>query len=263
LIEEKIMFLACMINNKKVFAVIMAAGKGTRIGAQDKPKVMFEVAGKPIIDFSIAPLLKLKEEGLIDRIVTVVGFLGNQVIDYLGDKSEYVWQKDQLGTAHAVRQAEELLFGEEGLTIITNGDHALYSAKTFEKMIKTASEADATITFATVVTQDRFESYGRIVRDESAQVASVVEMPEATDEQKKIAERSPSIFVVDNKWLFEALPKIPMSPIKKEYYVNTIVEMAIAEKRKVETVEIEDQDEALGINTQADKEEVEQILNSR
>jgi bifunctional UDP-N-acetylglucosamine pyrophosphorylase/glucosamine-1-phosphate N-acetyltransferase len=252
-----------MIKNKKVFAIIMAAGKGTRIGATDKPKVMFEVAGEPIINFALGPLEKLKQAGLIDRIITVVGFLGNQVIDYLEDRTEYVWQKEQLGTAHAVRQAEALIAEEDGLTVISNGDHALYSAETFEKMIKTAADSEATLAFATVNTKDRFPSYGRIVRDEKGKLISVVEVPEATEEQKEISERSPSIFVVDNKWLFEALPKIPMSPVKKEYYHNAIVEMAIKEGKKVETVEIEDQDEALGINTEADLNEVERILKNR
>lgn len=252
-----------MVNNKRIFVVLMAAGKGTRIGATDKPKVMFEVAGKPIIHWSLAPFLKLKEKGLIDRIVTVVGFLGNQVIDYLGDKSEYVWQKDQLGTAHAVRQAEALLQDEEGLTLITNGDHALYTPETFEKMINHAAESDATLTFASVKSHERFSSYGRILRDEDGKVMSVVEVPEATEQQLEIEERSPSVFVVDNKWLFNALPKIPMSPVKKEYYVNTIVEMAIHEGKKVETVEVDNIDEALGINTIEDKEEVERILKGR
>lgn len=252
-----------MVNDKKVFVVLMAAGKGTRIGATDRPKVMFEVAGKPIIDWSIKPFLKLKEEGTVDRIVTVVGFLGNQVIDYLGDKSEYVWQKDQLGTAHAVRQAEALLCDEEGLTLITNGDHALYTKETFEKMINRAAESDATLTFASVKDPVRFDSYGRILRDEEGRVTAVVEVPEASEEQLKIDEKSPSIFVVDNKWLFASLPKIQMSPVKKEYYVNAIVEMAIAEGKKVETVEVENADEALGINTLDDKAEVEKILKNR
>ena len=252
-----------MVNNKKVFVVLMAAGKGTRIGACDKPKVMFEVADKPIIGWSIEPFVKLKESGIVDRIITVVGFLGNQVIDYLSNKSEYVWQKDQLGTAHAVKQAEALLADEDGLTLITNGDHALYTAETFKKIISHAGETDATLTFASVNSSDRFSSYGRILRNDEGKVEAVIEVPEATEEQLKISEKSPSIFVVDNKWLFDALPKIPMSPVKKEYYVNTIVEMAISEGKKVETVEIDDIDEALGINTVEDKEEVERILKSR
>jgi len=252
-----------MIKDKKVFAVIMAAGKGTRIGAQDKPKVMFEVAGKPIINFALKPFIELKEIGLVDRIITVIGFLGNQVIDYLGDKTEYVWQKEQLGTAHAVRQAEALIAGEDGLTIISNGDHALYSADTFKKLIETASQTGATLTFATVKSSDRFASYGRIIRNASGKVEAVVEVPEASEEQLAIEERSPSIFVVDNKWLFETLPTIKMSPVKKEYYVNAIVEIAIEQGKKVETVEIMNLDEALGINTEEDLDEVERVLKGQ
>lgn len=252
-----------MINNKKVFAIIMAAGKGTRIGAIDKPKVMFEVAGKPIIGWAIEPFQELKKEGLIDRVITVVGFYGNQVIDYLGDKSEFVWQKEQLGTGHAVRQAENLIADEDGITLIVNGDHALYTAPTFRKMIQTAAERNLTLAFAVVNTPNRFGSYGRITRDSAGKVLGVVEVPEATEEQLKIPERSPSVFAVDNKWLFSALKRIPLSAVKKEYYVNTIVELAIEDREKVETVELENGDEALGINTPDDKDETERILQKR
>ncbi|MFH1855474.1 MAG: sugar phosphate nucleotidyltransferase [bacterium] len=251
-----------MTNNKKVFAVIMAAGKGTRIGAQNKPKVMFEVAGKPIIGWAIEPFVKLKEKGLVDRVITVVGYLGNQIIDYLGEKSEFVWQKEQLGTAHAVRCAEELIGSEDGFTLITNGDHALYSSETFEKLIDKAKSSGATLTFATVVSE-RFENYGRVIRNGQNRVASIVEVPEATEEELKIREKSPSIFVVDNVWLFKHLPKIPMSSVKKEYYVNVIVEMAIREGEKVETVEIQNIDEAQGINTEEDQKLVEKVLLER
>lgn len=251
-----------MTDNKKVFAIIMAAGKGTRIGAQDIPKVMFEVAGKPIIHWATAPLLKLKEKGIIDRLITVVGFRGEQVVDYLDVNSEFVWQKEQLGTAHAVRCAEELIGSESGLTLITNGDHALYSSETFEKLIDKAKSSGATLTFATV-TSERFENYGRVVRNGENRVASIVEVPEATEEELKIREKSPSIFVVDNVWLFKHLSKIPMSPVKKEYYVNVIVEMAIQEGEKVETVEIQNIDEAQGINTKEDQKWVEKVLLER
>jgi len=252
-----------MIGNKKVFAIIMAAGKGTRIGATDKPKVMFEVAGRPIIGWGIEPLLKLKKSGLIDRIITVVGFHGNQVIDYLGQKSEFVWQKEQLGTAHAVRCAENLIGNEEGLTLIVNGDHALYTADTFEKIIKKAIEKKLTLAFAVVVTPNRFDSYGRVIRNKNGEIAGIVEVPEATEEQKKIPERSINLYVVDNKWLFKTLPKIRKSSVKKEYYIVDIVKFAIDEGKKVEAIEIDNEDEALGINTEEDRLETERILRRR
>jgi bifunctional N-acetylglucosamine-1-phosphate-uridyltransferase/glucosamine-1-phosphate-acetyltransferase GlmU-like protein len=251
-----------MKNGKNIFAIIMAAGKGTRIGATDRPKVMFEVFGKPIIGWGIEPLDQLKKEGVIDRIITVVGFFGNQIIDYLRDRSEFVWQKEQLGTGHAVKMAEKALADEQGYTIIVNGDHALYTKKTYEKVINTATRENLTLGFATVVS-DRFESYGRVVRDGNGSVAEIIEVPEATEDQKKIRERSINLYIVDNQWLFRTLPKISPSAVKKEYYIVDIVKMAIAEGKKVETVQIDNEDEALGVNTLEDKAETEEILKKR
>lgn len=251
-----------MKNNKRIFAIIMAAGKGTRIGATDKPKVMFEVLGKPIIEWAIRPLEQLKQEGVIDRIITVVGFLGNQIIDYLGTRSEFVWQREQLGTAHAVKMAKKSLQGEYGYTIIVNGDHALYTKRTYKKMINTAITKQLTLGFATVVS-DRFESYGRVIRDKEGKPVEVVEVPEATEKQKKIKEKSINLYIVDNSWLFGALPKIAKSTVKKEYYIVDIVKLAISEGKKVATVEINDEDEALGINTLEDRAETERILRQR
>jgi len=252
-----------MISSKKVFAIIMGAGKGTRIGAVDRPKVMFEVAGKPIIGWAIEPFWQLKKEGLIDRIITVIGFHGNQIIDYLGEKSEYVWQKEQLGTGHAVKQAENLIADEDGLTLITNGDHALYTKETYRKIIQRVAEKSLTLGFGVVKSQTRFSSYGRVIRDKEGKVAGIIEVPEATEEQKKISERNPNLFVADNKWLFGVLPKIKASSVKGEYYIVDIVKFAIDEGKPVEAIEIENEDEALGINTHEDREETEKILKAR
>lgn len=252
-----------MTNDKKVFAIIMAAGKGTRIGVTDKPKVMFEVTGRPIIGWVIEPLLELKNKGIINRIITVVGFFGNQIIDCLGQKSEFVWQDKQLGTAHAVRCAENLIGGEEGITIITNGDHALYSADTYQKMLDEFVTRNLTLGFAVVSSSNRFNDYGRVLRDEGGAVSGVIEVPEATEEQKKISERSINLYVVDNKWLFKTLPKIKKSAVKGEYYINQIIEIAVKENKKVDVIKIDNEDEALGINTEEDRTETERILEQR
>lgn len=252
-----------MINNKKVFAIIMAAGKGTRIGATDKPKVMFEVAGKPIIDWALKPLETLKSEGIVDRIITVIGFLGDQVIDHVGGRVEFVWQREQLGTGHAVRSAEGLIADEDGYTLIVNGDHALYSTQTYQNMLNEAVSQDLTLGFATVVSSDRFMDFGRVIRDEKGRAHAVVEIQDATEEQLKIEEKSTNLYVVDNKWLFGALPKIkPFGP-KNEYYVNAIVKMAADEGKNVGAIKIENQDEAVGINTLEDRAETEKILLGR
>lgn len=252
-----------MLKGKKVFAVIMAAGKGTRIGATDKPKVMFDVAGKPIIGWGIMPFVKLKNEGIVDRVIAVVGFHGEKVIDYLADKSEFVWQKEQLGTAHAVQMAENLIAKEDGITIIVNGDHALYSPETYEKMLSEYIDKNLTLAFAVVKSSKRFDSYGRVLRNENGKISGIVEVPEATEEELKIEEKSINLYAVDNKWLFETLPQIKASSVKKEYYIVDIVKKAIDEGKRVDSVEIDDEDEALGINTLEDRDEVERIIKNK
>lgn len=251
-----------MKNNINIFAIVMAAGKGTRIGVTNKPKVMLDVFGKPIIEWAIRPIEQLKKEGEIDRIITVVGFLGNQIIDYLHDRCEFVWQKEQLGTAHAVKMAEQSLANEDGYTIIVNGDHALYSKQTYKKMIDEAEKKDLTLGFA-VVESDRFNDYGRVRRDKSGKVKEIVEVPEATDEQRKIREKSINLYIADNKWLFDILPKIRRSEVKKEYYLTDIVKIAIDRGVRIEAIKIDDEDEAIGINTLEDKEKTEEVLRRR
>lgn len=252
-----------MINSKKVFAIVMAGGKGTRIGATDKPKAMFEVAGKPIIDWALKPFFELEKEGIVDRIVVIVGFCGDKLIDHLGDKVEFVWQKEQLGTAHAVSQVEQALGNEEGITLIVNGDHPLYTALTYKKMISELVENNLTIGFGVVHTEDRFDDYGRVVRDDSGKVLSITERSDVLDEQIPIAERSLNLYAVDNKWLFKTLPQIDNQNAKQEYYINQIVPIAISENKAVKAVEIEDLDEGLGINTLEQRDEAEAILKRR
>lgn len=249
-----------MLKNKKVFAIIMAGGKGTRIGATDRPKVMFDIAGQPMIEWAIRPFEELKKQGVIDRLIVVVGFHGDQIIDYLGDRAEFVWQKEQLGTAHAVKQAENQIAGEEGITLISNGDHTLYRASTFLKVLDETISKQATLGFAVVNSPDRFDSYGRVIKNEKGNVKNIVELLSATDEQKKIPCRNPNLYAVDNVWLFKALNKVQLNPVKKEYYLTDIIEIAVSEGKKIVTAEIDNIDEAIGINTSKDKAEAERIL---
>lgn len=252
-----------MLNGKKVFVIIMAGGKGTRIGATDKPKAMFEVAGEPIIEWAIRPFEELKNAGIVDRIIIVVGFCGEKIIDYLGERAEYVWQKEQLGTGHAAKQAENLIAEEDGLTIITNGDHPLYTSTTYEYALEETINHNATLGFGVVRHPVRFNDYGRVIRDENEKVSCVVELKNATEEQKLIEERNPNLYVADNNWLFKALDKIKMNPLKKEYYLTDIIEIAVDEGREITTFEIKDINEALGINTSEDLEEAAVLLTRR
>jgi bifunctional N-acetylglucosamine-1-phosphate-uridyltransferase/glucosamine-1-phosphate-acetyltransferase GlmU-like protein len=129
-------------------------------------------------------------------------------------------------------------------------------------MIDVAISHNLTLGFASVVS-DRFYDYGRVVRDDDGKPIEVVEVPEATEDQKKIREKSINLYIADNRWLFDALSKVKKSAVKKEYYIVDIIKMAISSGEKVKAVTIDDEDEAVGINTLEDKAETERILERR
>src|SRR5699024_2714016 len=110
----------------KRFAVILAAGQGTRMKSK-LYKVLHPILNKPMINYVIENL----QENDFDKLVTVVGHGAESVSEVVGSNSEFVIQEEQLGTAHAVQQAEQLLADENGTTIVVCGDTPLITSDTF------------------------------------------------------------------------------------------------------------------------------------
>jgi len=242
----------------------MAGGKGTRLNATDKPKAMFAVVGRPIIDYALDPLLELRSQNLLDKIIIIVGFLGEQIVQHVGEeKAKFVWQKRQLGTGHAVMQARSALKNLQGTTLIINGDHALYRAKTFEKIMDFREDKNLTIAFGVVNSSTLFDDYGRVIRDRTGKITGVIEKLDCTLEQREITERNINLYSVDNIWLWQALDKIKSDNVKGEYYLTDIIKIAIEEGKMVETFEVGDTEEAIGINTVEEFKEVEKILSRK
>src|SRR5699024_11725442 len=115
---------------KKRYVVVLAAGQGTRMKSK-LYKVMHPVMGRPMVGHVVDAALDAK----VDRVITITGFGADVVKDYLGEKSEYVYQEEQLGTAHAVEQARDLLEGKEGTTIVISGDTPLLTAETIAELM--------------------------------------------------------------------------------------------------------------------------------
>ena len=102
---------------KKRYVVVLAAGQGTRMKSK-LYKVMHPILGRPMVGHVVEAALGAK----VDRVITITGFGAGVIKDYLGEKSEFVYQEEQLGTAHAVEQARDLLEGKEGTTVVLSGD---------------------------------------------------------------------------------------------------------------------------------------------
>jgi len=247
-----------MDKNQKVYGVIMAAGKGTRMNATDIPKVMFPVNGRPMVRYVYDAM-----RSVADEIVMVVGFQGEKIIDEFKDEPvKFVWQKEQLGTAHSALQAESLLRGKDGVVIITNGDHPLYTAASFTDMAQAVMNEGYTLVIRSAV-EDKHTSYGRVVRDTSGRVTGIVEAKDATAEQQAIREKNCGIYVAKADWVWPALKKIQPSSVSEEYYITDLVELAIKDGEPVEAMPIESPEEISGVNTPEELAEIEAILNSR
>lgn len=247
--------------NKKLAVAILAAGLGKRMKSPDKPKVMFEINSRPMIDYVVELAFKVNA----DLVVPIVGHHREQVINYLDNKFsgkdiKYAVQSEQLGTGHAVIQTAELLKDFEGEILILSGDVPLLKFETVEKLINEHFSAGNEATLLSTVFDNSF-GYGRIVRDSDGNFTGIVEEKDATEEQKKIKEINPAIYIVNSKVLFNALSKISPENNQKEYYLTDI--FRFIPKEKTGTVVTNDELEVTGVNSIEQLKEMEDSLNSR
>jgi len=231
-------------NKNKFCAVILAAGKGTRMKS-DLPKVLHEIKGKPLLRY----VLDTAEEAGAEKVVVIVGHQAQQVSTRFSVSGcVFVLQEPQMGTGHAVLQAKNELVQYPGLTVILCGDVPLLKAATIKRMVKEHLAADALLTVLTTVAPDAF-GYGRIIKDAQDNIYKIAEQAEATESEKKIKEINTGIYCVTTSFLLEALGKIENKNSKQEYYLTDIVEIARGQSRKVHACLADNYVEVMGINT--------------
>jgi len=184
------------------YAIVLAAGQGTRMKS-DLYKVLHPICGKPMVAHVIDNIVGLGTT----RIVTIVGHGAEKVEELLGDKSEYALQKEQLGTAHAVLQAEKLLGDLDGTTIVVCGDTPLIRSETMSALITHHNELKAKATILTALADDPI-GYGRVIRGSDGQVLRNVEQKDATLEEQQVTEINTGTYCFSNRALFETLKKV-------------------------------------------------------
>jgi UDP-N-acetylglucosamine diphosphorylase/glucosamine-1-phosphate N-acetyltransferase len=232
------------VKEKKFCALILAAGKGTRMKS-DLAKVLHVLNGKPLLYYVLAAA---KSAGA-EKIVAVIGHQADMVRElFSGSGCIFVEQKPQLGTGHAVLQAKDVLAGYDGLTVILCGDVPLLKPATIESLVDNHLASNATVSVLTTIPPPP-HAYGRIVKDDKGNVLKIVEHKDATQDEKKIGEINTGIYCVDTKYLFSALQKVTNDNKQHEYYLTDIVEIACREGRRVKSFIASDYVEVMGINT--------------
>ncbi|GLC90392.1 bifunctional UDP-N-acetylglucosamine diphosphorylase/glucosamine-1-phosphate N-acetyltransferase GlmU [Lysinibacillus piscis] len=240
-----------------IFAVILAAGQGTRMKSK-LYKVLHTVCGKPMVQHVVDHIQELG----VQRIVTIVGHGAEKVQQQLGTKSEYVLQQEQLGTAHAVQQAQPILENEEGITLVVCGDTPLIRPETMQALLKHHQEKGAKATILTAIA-DNPTGYGRILRGHNGQVEQIVEQKDASPEQQVVKEINTGTYCFDNKALFEALKLVKNDNAQGEYYLPDVIEILQKQEAVVEAYVTEDFEETLGINDRVALSQAETIMRAR
>jgi bifunctional UDP-N-acetylglucosamine pyrophosphorylase/glucosamine-1-phosphate N-acetyltransferase len=249
-----------MSENRAVEAIILAAGKGTRMNS-DLPKVLHEVADRPMIHWVVDAV----QAAGAQRIVVVIGFAGDKVRQSLSDYSniKFVEQNEQLGTAHAVTQAAGLYERTDGVDLfVLCGDGPLIERKTLEKLLNSHRGVGAAATLATAHVDDP-TGYGRILRSRHGRFLRIVEHKDAQPADLQIHEVNPSIYCFDARALFDTLPKVSNDNSKGEYYLTDVFSLLLAEGQTVHVVEAVPPEDVLSINTPEQLAKVDDILRRR
>lgn len=241
----------------RVTAVLLAAGQGTRMKS-NLPKVLHTIAGKPMIWHALQAI----SQSTTEKPLVVVGHGADEVTKYLGDSALTVLQEPQLGTGHAVMQAEAALKGKTDLVVVCYSDMPLLRGETLQKLVETQKNNKGPISMLTVVADDP-RGFGRIVRKADGTVEAIVEEYVATPEQLKIKELNVGGYCFDADWLWDALQRIPKNPKKGEYYLTDTVELATKDGLPVQATLMDDVEETIGINTRVHLAEVETAMRRR
>ena len=245
------------MTNSNRFSVILAAGQGTRMKSK-LYKVLHPVCGKPMVEHVVDQIATLD----INKVVTIVGHGAELVQSQLEGKSEFALQEEQLGTAHAVMQAQSILDGQEGVTLVVCGDTPLIKSSTMEALIRHHEEQGAKATILTAYANDP-TGYGRILRNEDGHVEKIVEHKDASDEERNVKEINTGTYCFDNKYLFDALKNVSNENSQGEYYLPDVVEILKAQGEIVSAYQTEEFEETLGVNDRVALSQAEGFMKKR
>ena len=229
--------------------LILAAGMGKRMKSK-YPKVIHKLSGKPILSWVLDTAKKVSKD-----IGIVVGYKSDEVKKIIPSWVNVFYQKEPLGTAHAVMCSKDFIDKNEDILILY-GDVPLISEETIKKMLEKLRKSDSDVVILTAIFDDP-KGYGRILRN--GEKITIIEDSDADEETKKIKEINTGIYIFKGKILLEVLPKIKNENVQKEYYLTDSIKMI----QKVETVTTENIYEVMGVNNRKDLIKLEEYLRQK
>lgn len=250
-------------------AILMAAGKGTRMGS-DLPKVLFEVGGKPMLRWVVEACFAAG----VETCVVVVGYRGDDVRAALADEPRCVFvdQTEQLGTAHAADMARPVFENRPaGDVFVLAGDGPLIRSQTLARLLELHRRTKAAATLATAVLDDP-TGYGRVIRQATSSSGGgsggggfdrIVEQKDATPDELAVKEVNPSYYCFRSDDLFTTLTQVSNANKQGEYYLTDVPGLLRSQGKTVTLVDAVPAEDVLSINTPEQLAAVDQILRQR
>lgn len=238
-------------------AIILAAGKGTRMKSA-LPKVLHPLSGLTMVGH----VVRAVKSSQVDQIVTIIGNEAEQVREALVGQTEFAFQEEQLGTGHAVQQAEYYLAEKEGSTLVICGDTPLLTGETLQNLFEHHEQTHSKATILTAIAQDSTD-YGRVLRNSDQEVERIVEEKDASESEKKVKEINTGTYVFDNQALFTALKKVGNNNAQGEYYLPDVIEILRQAGEIVSAYTMQDINEAIGVNDRVALAKAQSVMSER
>lgn len=243
---------------QEVLAIVMAAGKGTRMKSK-KSKLVHKIYGKEIIRRAVE---NVKRAG-VKEVITVVGYQKEQIEEVLADSVKYAVQEEQLGTGHAVMQAAKLLEGRKGKVLVLNGDHPIMRPETLKKLVDVSNARGESATILTMV-HDDILPYGKIIHDRDGRIQEIIEHKDCTVEQQQyIKEVNLGMYCFDIEELLKALKELKNDNAQKEYYLTDVIKIMYDKGLRTGSIVVSDNAEVLGVNDRMDLQVLTKALQLR
>jgi len=247
----------------KIYGIILAAGKGTRINSKKSNKVTLPFMNKPLIIYSVELLDKIAA-----RVIVVIGAFHESVKKVLKNYDVlYSIQKKRLGTGHAVKvglQVIKKINKRPDIVLVGYGDHTMFYTKdTVLKLIELHKKEKPAMTIITTEYDDPdFLAWGRIIRNSQGLIVDSIEQKDATEKQRKIKEVNPNFNCFDYAFLIKNINKIKKSPVSGEYYITELIKIAIRLGEKVVGLKVPFSGVGIGINRFSELEESQRLYLS-
>ena len=245
------------MEGKELAVIILAAGKGSRMQSP-LVKALHPLASRPLLAHILEPVARLDPE----RTIIVIGHQGSKVRSaFTGSALEFVEQKEQLGTGHAVRQAGPALQDFQGAVLILCCDMPFLKFSTLSQLVAKHHETRAQCTLLSLKTGEK-KDFGRIVRDGEGAILRIVENCDASPEEKMIDEFNSGVYCFDKKLLFNALDETGDRNAQNEFYLTDTIQWMREKHFHIESVQTEASLEIFGINSAEDLKLAELRLQS-